>query len=49
MDDDDLEARVAELEARIEELAQTTDLDIVWMIISAILVFFMQVGFAMVR
>lgn len=52
MNDDDLETRVAELEARIEELsntaAQASDLDIVWIIISAILVFFMQVGFAMV-
>lgn len=48
----DIERRVAELEERIGELyadsAMASDLDVVWIIISAVLVFFMQVGFAMV-
>lgn len=49
---DELEARLVELEARMSELSDTAamslDLDIVWIIVSAVLVFFMQVGFAMV-
>lgn len=44
-----MESRVAELEDRMRDLAATAaDLDIIWIIISAVLVFFMQVGFAMV-
>ena len=57
---EELTRRVVSLEERIGGLNQTsvsptevevlaTDLDIVWIIISAIMVFFMQVGFAMVR
>lgn len=49
---DDMESRVAELEAKLKELSTTaalaTDINVVWIIISAVLVFFMQVGFAMV-
>lgn len=48
----ELERRVAELEDRLGELyadsAMASDLDVVWIIVSAVLVFFMQVGFAMV-
>lgn len=48
----ELERRVAELEERIGELyagsAMASDLDVVWITVSAVLVFFMQVGFAMV-
>lgn len=48
----ELEQRVAELEERFGELyadsAKSSDLDVVWIIVSAVLVFFMQVGFAMV-
>ena len=46
--DADIERRVAELEARMAESATASDLDVVWIILSAVLVFFMQVGFAMV-
>lgn len=46
---DDMESRVAELEAKLEALSGTaTDLNVVWVVISSVLVFFMQVGFAMV-
>eukprot|EP00752_Nemacystus_decipiens_P007497 g6698.t1 len=49
----DLEQRVAELEDRLAELsadsAMASDLDVVWIIVSAVLVFFMQVGFAMLE
>lgn len=46
---DDMENRVAELEAKLEALSSTaTDLNVVWVVISSVLVFFMQVGFAMV-
>lgn len=50
---DDMESRVAQLEAKLEALSTTsstlaTDINVVWIIISAVLVFFMQVGFAMV-
>lgn len=48
----ELERRVAELEERFGDLyadsALASDLDVVWIIVSAVLVFFMQVGFAMV-
>ena len=48
----ELEQRVAQLEERFGELdpdsAMASDLDVVWIIVSAVLVFFMQVGFAMV-
>lgn len=53
MSDTDLQDRLAELEARVNDLtlnmALASDLDTIWIIISAVLVFFMQVGFAMVR
>lgn len=42
---DDLESRIYQLST---EAAMRTDLDGVWIIISAVIVFFMQVGFAMV-
>ena len=49
---DDMESRVAELEEKLVALSApgttATDLNVVWIIISAVLVFFMQVGFAMV-
>lgn len=52
MEDAELATRLDELEARLRELSLTAaaadDLDVVWIIISAVLVFFMQVGFAMV-
>lgn len=44
----DLELRVAQLEAMLGDTVMATDLDAVWIIVSAVLVFFMQVGFAMV-
>lgn len=48
-----LSDRVKKLEEMLDELSGTAvnavDLDIMWIIISSILVFFMQVGFAMVR
>ncbi|CAM9837624.1 unnamed protein product, partial [Ectocarpus fasciculatus] len=50
---DDLARRVAELEDRLgqlyDESALASDLDVVWIIVSAVLVFFMQVGFAMLE
>lgn len=52
MSDAELAERLDELEARLSELSLTAategDLDVVWIIASAVLVFFMQVGFAMV-
>lgn len=52
MSDAELAERLAELEARLSELSLTAatggDLDVIWIIVSAVLVFFMQVGFAMV-
>lgn len=45
----ELERRIAELEERLGDTAVVaSDLDAVWVIMSAVLVFFMQVGFAMV-
>lgn len=45
----DMESRVAELEEKLAELSgSATDLNVVWIVISSVLVFFMQVGFAMV-
>lgn len=44
----ELESRIAELEARLDGTVIASDLDTVWIIMSAVLVFFMQVGFAMV-
>lgn len=50
---DGIEARLADLEAKYQELsskaAMASDVDVIWLIVSAVLVFFMQVGFAMVR
>lgn len=48
---EELEARIEELEfivANLSAAPSSNDLDIIWVIISATLVFFMQVGFAMV-
>lgn len=50
--EDALMARLQDLEDRLDWLSReavvATDLDVVWIIVSAVLVFFMQVGFAMV-
>lgn len=50
--DEDLADRVEKLERMVESLSDSTslsdDLDIIWIIVSSVLVFFMQVGFAMV-
>ncbi|CAM9357568.1 unnamed protein product [Pylaiella littoralis] len=45
----ELESRIAELEARLDGTVIASDLDTVWIIMSAVLVFFMQVGFAMLE
>lgn len=44
----ELERRISELEQRLDDTVVASDLDAMWVIISAVLVFFMQVGFAMV-
>lgn len=51
-DEEAMMARLRHLEDQLAQLskntAMTTDLDVVWIVVSAMLVFFMQVGFAMV-